>query len=162
VRSENKTLMRLSALGTGALGLMAVVFITAVALVLPFLVGLPALANISGPYALEQIAAIDTSVGAVERALADKDWGAAQENARRAITATNQLEWAAGALPRLIGPRENPSVPDVRTQLQLAIECMQEAEQAAREKDAERLKAAVRKFHEHYGPIAKAAPKAPK
>src|SRR5262249_43604722 len=47
VRSENKPFMRLSALGTGAVALMVVVMLVAGALVLPFMMGFPAMTRIA-------------------------------------------------------------------------------------------------------------------
>src|SRR5207253_3000158 len=89
VRSENKSLSRLSALGTAAMGLMVAVVLTAGALTLSFFLGLPAMDRIAAPFGIEQMASIDTSVSAIERALPKKDWEAMQENANRASRSVN-------------------------------------------------------------------------
>src|SRR5437016_14567979 len=79
VRSENKPLMRLSALGTAAVALMLVAVLTAGALVISFCLGVPATGRLARPFALEQIAHVNTSVSALEKALAKQDWAAMQD-----------------------------------------------------------------------------------
>jgi hypothetical protein len=48
-------------------------------------------------------------------------------------------------------------VDDLREQLKLARQYLWEAQQAAWAKDPERLEAALKKFHEAYGPVQSAA-----
>ena len=91
VKSENKTFMRLSALGTAAAGLMVVVMLAAGTLVISFTLAMPAMGRMARPFALEQVAAIDTSVGALEQALAKKDWETMQEQADQASSAMHRL-----------------------------------------------------------------------
>src|SRR5207245_2426666 len=73
VRSENKPFMRLSALGTVAVALLAVGTLMAGSLVIPYMLSAPATGRIARPYAVEQVTHVDTSVGALEQALAKKD-----------------------------------------------------------------------------------------
>src|ERR1700687_402981 len=61
VRGENKSFMRLSALGTAALGLMLAVVFTMASLTLPFFASGPGIAKVSAQLATEQMASIDTS-----------------------------------------------------------------------------------------------------
>jgi hypothetical protein len=157
VRSENKPFMRLSALGTLALVLIVVVVFTSVSQEVSFYLGLPAVARLSRPFASEQIASIDKSVGALEQALAKKDWEAVQENANRASGAVDRLAGAAFGIPGLKSLEEKLTVEELRTRLKSANESLQEAQEASRVKDAERVKAALQKFHKLYGPISKAA-----
>jgi hypothetical protein len=103
VRGENKPFIRLSALGTAAVGLMVVVMLMAGALVISFTLGVPAVGRIARPFALQQTATIDTSVGALEQALAAKNWDAMQAEATRAAGAVSRLEGAAPAVPALAG-----------------------------------------------------------
>ena len=68
VKSENKTLMRLSALGTVAIGLMAVVWFTAATLLISFCLGVPANERLAQAFAAEKIAAIDTPADVLDQA----------------------------------------------------------------------------------------------
>jgi type II secretory pathway component PulF len=71
VRSENKTLMRLSALGTVAVALMAVVWLTAATLLISFCLAVPA----KGRLAVNQVTTIDASVEAPDEVVArQQDW----------------------------------------------------------------------------------------
>ena len=92
VRSENKPFMRLSALGTVALGLLVVGDPRRGSLVIPFCLGMPATGRIARPFAVQQVASIDTSVGALEQALAKQDWEVMQEHANLASRALARLE----------------------------------------------------------------------
>jgi hypothetical protein len=157
VRGENKPFIRLSALGTAAVGLMVVVMLMAGALVISFTLGVPAVGRIARPFALQQTATIDTSVGALEQALAAKNWDAMQAEATRAAGAVSRLEGAAPAVPALAGWGEPPTPEDLRAHLKAADESLAEAQRAIQAKDAERLKAALQKFREQYGPVAQAA-----
>jgi hypothetical protein len=160
VRSENKTFMRLSALGTAALGLLVVGVLMAASLVIPFMLSMPPLAARS--FTMEQIATIDTSVGALEQAMANKDWEAIQEHASRAFHAADslaQIGAAARALASRQECRDQPAVDKLQAQLKSASECLREAQQAIREKDTGRLAEALQKFHAAYGPVQEAATK---
>src|SRR5262245_7962830 len=157
VRSEHKTFMRLSALGTAAVGLMVVVVLAAGSLVISFTLGMPATGRIVRPFALQQVANIDNSVSALEQALAKKDWETMQEQSDRASQALGNLSKAAPAIPALTSRNQPPTVEDLRAQVKAANECLLEAQQAIRAKDAERLKVTMQKFRELYEPVEKAA-----
>jgi hypothetical protein len=166
VRSENKAFMRLSALGTAAVGLMVVVFLMSASLLVSFCLGAPGTARLVQPFALDQIAKIDTSVAALEQALPKKDWEAIQEPAERASEAMDNLVKAAPAAPALaMGNRPMTSselqtaVDELRAHMKAASECLREARQAVHDKDASRLEAALKKFHEEYAPVQAAAKK---
>ncbi len=154
VRSENKSFMRLSAMGTAAAGLMFVVMLTAASMIIPFMLGLPAVGRIARPFATEQLAMIDTSVSALEQSAQKQDWAAVEGYANRASNAITKLGIVADSLTIRHLP---PTVADVRAHLNSAKESLQEIQQASREKDAERLQSAVKKFRERYAPVAEAA-----
>jgi hypothetical protein len=162
VRSENKSFMRLSALGTAAVGLMVVAVLMSGALVIPYELSAPDLGRLTFPFALGQITTIDTSVAALEQGLAKKDWETMPEQARRASEALSRLANAAPALPSLTTWNQPPTASELRAQVTAALQCLHEAQQAIRDKDAGRLEAALKKFHESYGPVADAAGKAGK
>jgi hypothetical protein len=157
VRSENKSLMRLSLLGTAAIGLLMAAVLTAAALVIPYQLGAPATGRLARSFALDQIATIDTSVAALEPALAKKDWPVLQGHLERASQALDNLANARPAIHALASGNPPPKVDELRMQLKSARESLLEAQQASREKGADRLQAALRKFHERYDSVEKAA-----
>jgi hypothetical protein len=157
VRGENKSLIRLSAWGTLAALLMVPAVLTAGSLVIPYQLAAPSSGRIAKSFATEQIANIDTSSAAIEQALAKKDWGALQEQTNRAAEALDRLAAAGPAVGSLTPRYGPPTLDEVRAQLKAASGYLAEARQAAREQDAGRAEAAVRGFHESYGPVGKAA-----
>jgi hypothetical protein len=161
VKSENKPFMRFSALGTVAVGLLVVSVLIAGSLIIPYQLSAPASGKVARLYAQEQIAKVDTSVGAVEQALTKKDWEALRENVNRAAQVMDRLTSEPPAIGALTY-REAPRADELQAQLRSAHEYLLEAEQAGKEKDAERLKTVLKKFHEVYEPIAKAAAKPPR
>jgi hypothetical protein len=157
VRSENKSFIRLSVFGTVAVGLMVVAALQEGSLVIPYMLSAPATSKIARSYALEQIARIDESVRAGEQALAKKDWETISEQANRAAEAADRLAQSAAAVGALTPFHGSPTTADLRAQLRLANECLLEAREASRQKDAARLQRALQKFHERFAPVAQAA-----
>lgn len=157
VRSENKSFIRLSIWGTAAVGLIVVGIFTAVALVLPYQLTAPVTSQLAKAHATQQLARIDFEIENLELALANKNWKSIQEHANQASQALNRLVAAAAAvqsLPLQQGPRR---LEERRAVLKSANEYLSEAQQAAQEKDAERVEAAVRKFRELFGPFVEEA-----
>jgi len=157
VRSENKPFMRLSALGTAAVGLMVVVALTTGSLVVLFCLGAPPLGKITRPFAQQQVASIESSIRALEQALAKRDWEAMQDQADRASQAMSKLVNAGPAIPSLALTNDPVSIQEVRTQIDSVNESLLAAQKGSRERDEERVKQAIKKFHEVYASIAKAA-----
>ncbi|HBI46019.1 MAG TPA: hypothetical protein DDY78_24660 [Planctomycetales bacterium] len=153
VRGENKPFMRLAALGTAALAMTVVAVITAGSIELPFLIQLRGMGQISTSSAIRRMATIDQSVGALDQAMHQKDWRAAQENADRASKAITSLSAAAGWGNKTTSRDEQATVDRFQARLMLANEALTEALWAIRDKDEARLKAAMQKFHEKYGPM---------
>jgi hypothetical protein len=157
VRSENKSFIRLSAWGTLAVGLMVAAVLTAGSLVVPYMLAAPESGRIARPFAMQQIASIDTSLAALEQALAKQDWASVQRHAGRAAEALDVLAAAGPAVGSLTPRYGPPDSEELRAQLKSAGGCLSEAREAAREKDADRVGAAVRKFRALYEPVGKAA-----
>jgi hypothetical protein len=157
VRGENKSLIRLSAWGTLAAALMVPAVLTAGSLVVPYLLAAPTSGLVARSFATEQLADVATSSAAIEQALAKQDWGAVQEQTSRAEQALDRLAAAGPAVGSLTPHYGPPTLDEVRAQLKAASGYLAEARQAARDKDAGRAEAAVRRFRESYGPVAKAA-----
>lgn len=156
VRSDNKPFMRLSALGTTAVGLMVVVVLTAGSLVIPFTLAMPVMGILARPWALEQVNTIDASVSALEQALAKKDWEAMHDHANRASNAITRLSHGP-AIPSLTLRHEPPTVEELRANVKAASEGLAEAHQAIRDKEAGRLEKALQHFRTSFGPVRQAA-----
>jgi hypothetical protein len=154
VRSENKSFMRLATLGTAALALMVVVALLGWALVVPPMAGLPGMdARIPEKTVVDRETRIESSVNALEEALANKDWEAIQENANRASSEMESLAHMGAAAPALTSMREQAKVDELRLQLKAARDSLQEARQASWAKDPAKLEAALKRFHEVYGQV---------
>ena len=153
VRGENKPFMRLAALGTLALAMMVVTMITAGSMELPFFIQLPAMNRISTSATIRRMASIHASVSALEQAVDRKDWQAAGVNANQAIREIKELSAAAAWGNETTSRDEQATVDRFQARLMLANEALTEALWAIRDKDEARLKAAMQKFHEKYGPM---------
>jgi hypothetical protein len=152
VKSENKPFIRLSVLGTAAVVLMVVIVLLSGVLVVSFSLGVPQVGGMVRPWAVEQVKTIDTSIGGLEQALAKKDWGAVREQSERAAAALDRLS-AGPALAYLRRWNDTVTLDDLRARAKAANERLSEMSAAARQQDAERVKAALRKFHEEYDPV---------
>ncbi len=155
VRSENKSFMRLSALGTAAVALTVVVGLMAGSLVITFCLGMPALGRIARPWALEQVATIDSSVDKLEQARAKKDWKAMEEPADKAMKALNFLS-AGPAIPSLRKQNES-TVEELRANLKAAQESFRAVLQAIHAEDAQRLEGKLKAFRKSFEPLREAA-----
>ena len=87
VRGENKSAMRLTVFGTLAVVLTIGSVVIASAIDIPFMIGMPEMARISVPAAIEQLAIVDASIHQLDEALKSKDWPAMSAPADRAVNA---------------------------------------------------------------------------
>lgn len=156
VRSENKSFMRLSALGTVGLVLLMVGVLMSGSLVIPFMLGMPALGKMTKPFAAEQFATIDSAVALLEQAAAKQDWEAASEQADRAGRAAELLR--GPAVTSLVA-RQGPNADDLRAQVKSVKEALSEAARAVRGKDAGMLESALQKFRQTFAPLREASRK---
>jgi hypothetical protein len=157
VRGENKSLMRLAALGTAAVALSVVVAIMMGSLSIPFMVGVPPLVRSQKQYAArEEVAVVDASASALERALTKKDWEVIAEQANRASAELDKLD---PNLYTLTDPWETGALAKMQAHLKAAKDSLADALRAARDKDAERVQAALKKFREAFAPVQDAAKK---
>jgi hypothetical protein len=157
VRSENKSLIRLSVLGTAAVGLMVVIWLAAAGMLISFELAMPAAGRLARSYAVEQVSHIDTSVGELELALAKKDWQAMQVGVDRTSGALSNLANTAPAVPALTTWSSPVQVEVLRVHLNEASEDLEELQEAIRRKDAGRMEHALQKFRKAYEPIREAA-----
>jgi hypothetical protein len=156
VKSENKPFMRLAALGTVAIVLMAMVMFIAGTLLVSFCVGAPAMGALARPFAIEQVAAIETSADAIDGAIAKQDWNAMQKTTDEASNAITRLMHGP-AIKSLTARNEPSSVDELRDVVSGASDDLAVVQQAIRQKDVERLKAALEKFRKSFEPVREAA-----
>lgn len=159
VRSENKPFMRLSALGTVAVGLLGVVILTTGSLLITTSLGVPTMGQISRMFALEQVVVVDTSVNTIEQALEKKEWDAMQSPADRASIALKRLTLRPVVTTLAIGNSPPSEAAALAAHLHTARESFAEVQQAIRDKNAARLEAALETFHKSFGPVHDAAEK---
>src|ERR1019366_1640079 len=122
VKSENKSFMRLSVLGTVAVGLMVVVTLTAGALIIPPCLAMPAMTTLGRPYALEQVATIDGSIKEMQAGLAKEEWDVVGKHGKLAHDALRRLERSVvtGALAN--GSNPPMKVEELRSHVETAQE----------------------------------------
>ncbi|OWK37509.1 permease prefix domain 1-containing protein [Fimbriiglobus ruber] len=154
VRGENKSLVRLSLLGTTALGLTGVVALTLFALVVSAQVTVMGL-YVQAPEkrVAAQTAGVDASVAALEQAVAQKDWDEIRYKANSAALEMGKLTRAGAFAPTLVAMQQQSKTDDLRAQLKTAQASLREAYEAAGKKDAPGVDAALKKFHEAYSPV---------
>lgn len=162
VRGENKSLMRLSALGTVATVLVVMLFLTVATLMVGFCLGVPATGKVATLYAKDQVATIDASVAGLEQARAKQDWAALQDHATRAAAALAQLAEHPSAIPTLRPANDAIADDELRAAIAAARGHVGEAQQAIRDKDAAKLAAALKRFRKAYEPVSAAAKRAAK
>ncbi len=156
VKTENKPFIRLSALGTVGVLLTVVAGIMAGSMVICFELGMPALGRMTRPWAMEQVASLDTALTGLEQALAKKDWADMDRQAEQAATALNRL--AAGpALTSLTAWSDRPNLASLRADVKTAREAVQEAQSAIAAKEAARVETALQTMRKMYEPVREAA-----
>jgi hypothetical protein len=153
-RSEQKPFVRLAAMGSAALMLMAAVIWTSTAIILPTIVSIPNLAMMRPDEVVaHKTATIDKSVAATEQAMANNDWPVIQDNLRDASHAAHTLAGMGSAAPMILSLHDQPKVDALRAQLTAAHLALRSAELASRSKNLTRLESALKEFHEAYGKV---------
>jgi uncharacterized membrane protein len=160
VRSENKTLIRVAALGTVAVTLMMVSALMTGSMLVAFELGAPPVSRMTRLWAVEQADGMSKSLGAIEQALTKKDWPEVEKQAEAAATCLRRLSQGP-ALASLTQWNEAPSVEDLRAQLKLADEELRAVQQASAAKDTSRLETALRRLQEAWSPLQAAASRPP-
>ncbi len=161
VSSENKPFIRLSVLGTAAVGLMVVVVLTVGSLVVPFTLCMPALGQMSRPFAVAQVTTVDSALRGIEQSLAKKDWEAMKARAEQASHALSKLS-VGPAIHSLAEQDGRPTDEELKARLTAAGASFHEVRQAIHYENAERLKEAMAKFRESFGPLDQASKRPPR
>jgi hypothetical protein len=157
VRGENKSLIRLSALGSLAVALLVVGVVQAGSLVIPFELAAPALGQMTRPWAIQRVMAVGTETKNLENGLSGNDWGAMGSAATGVADALARLS-SGPALASLSKADASAGDRDkMRADLLAAKEHCREVQDAVRAKDETRLRAALKQFREAFEPIRVAA-----
>lgn len=156
-RNENKTIMRLSALGTTAAGLTILVGLATASLVIPFTLAMPAMGIVAKPWAVEQVGIIDTSVTAMERAAGKGDWKTIEQHATDAYNACARLICVGPAITSLAVAQHPTEAAELRTHANRAMGQLSEVYAAIRETNSNKLSKALERFHSLFGPLRDAA-----
>lgn len=156
VRSENKSFIRLSALGTAAVGLMVVIMLMAGSLAISFCLGVPALGRMVLPFGQEQVAALEDSIDGLEIALAASDWAAADEQADKASHVLNLLNMGP-ALTSLARNGDGARLDDLRAKLREAQQALGETRQAIAARNIERARTETGRARTAIEPLRTAA-----
>jgi len=161
VRGENKSFMRMSALGTAAVGLMLVVWLTAASLLILFCLGVPATGKLARSFALDRVSQLDSSVKALEQTLGNENWDAVQRHSAQAAEALSELTIPASALPALATRNGLPTVEELRAHAKRAAEVLSKVQQASGAHNAPKLEASVRELRTSIDPLLNAAKNRP-
>jgi hypothetical protein len=156
VKSENKSFMRLSILGTAAAALLVVIMLMSAGLVISFTLGAPALGRIARPWVMEQATAIDASAKALEQSLHEKNWKAMPEQIDQALGAVTRLS-AGPAASTLTAVNDNAKIEEMREHIKEARRYLEEARQAIGEQDAGKLETALLRFRKAFAPVREAS-----
>ena len=152
-RGENKTLVRLSALGTVSLGLFVPVAMTAAALVLPLIIvaGPPHHRDVSQEVARLQAARFEASLRELDQAVAKRDWGQIIYKAQISRSHLWQLE-ATGAGTPLPWTADNgkPPAPSPFAQTTSALKAI---EAAGRQGNQAEVDTALQQFQVAFGQL---------
>jgi hypothetical protein len=150
-RGENKTMIRLSAMGTAAVTLMLAVTMAAAVISIPQAMAAPALmATPPERIVADLTSRLDAALAGLDRAAAAKDWPAAQACARDAAQAMDQLAARGATAPALVARPQQAKIDAARETLRLARESMRAARQAAAASDATWLNNELREFRKAY------------
>jgi hypothetical protein len=158
VRSENKAFIRLSALGTVAVGLMVLVVMMAGSLVITFCLGAPAMGRMARSFAVAQIGHVNRSLWALEAAEVPMKWEEKQGHVQEATHALDKLAKAPGAAFRALAADGSFHVgQQLLEDVKAGREYLLKAQRAIQSKDAEQLRIALEGFHKSFEPVQEAA-----
>lgn len=137
VRSENKSFIRLSLLGTVATGLMVVVLLTAGTLEVLFTLGAPAIGKIVRPFAMGQMEQVYDALDSIRLAANTNDWAAMEAPADRVARKLKLLASEPWAIPGIVSWKTGPnSQEEVRERLRIIEDCRTKLRSAPTTTDA--------------------------
>lgn len=173
VQSENKSFMRLSALGSAAIALTIVVMLMSGSLVITFCLGVPAMGRMARPWAVEQVREVESQLKGFEAMTkAGKFTAKLEPTQAKGFRLELRVEMTAtsNALTRLsVGPalrsltqrNDAAAVEELWGHLRAAQEHVREAEKAIDASDLTRFEREIDNLRKAFAPIQEAAAKLP-
>jgi hypothetical protein len=170
IKSENKPFMRLSALGMAAVALTVVVMLMAGSLVITFCLGVPAMARMARPYAIEQVREVDSHLkGFDAMAKSGKfknEWdnrGFREELRVEMLAASTAMHRLASgpALASLTQRGDSQTVNELRTHLKTAQDSVLEAQKGLAAQDRKQFERELDNIRRSFAPIQLAVEKRP-
>jgi len=155
--------MRLAALGSIALLLMALVFMTAGGLSVAYAIAVPtAVAQRPERIVVEQADRLDRLIGDMDRAVAKNDWPAIERLAQEGYGASRQVRDMGAAAPTISALKVTTpqQLQEIRAQLDSASESLLAAWNASRTHDEDRLQKSLEQFRSSYTGLEISATKA--
>jgi hypothetical protein len=158
VRSENKSFIRISIMGTAAVLLLGLVTLTAGVLVIPAMTAIEMVERRAPERpVMTYLSSLDSSLKATQQAIAAKDWDAVTRGAAACLANARRLENTGAAAPVIVASADRAKVSDFRERIVSARRSLSEALDAAFKHDEEALLSAMQSFHEAYDPLRTAA-----
>jgi HAAS len=170
VKSENKPFMRLSALGTVAIALTVVVVLMSGSMVVCFCLGMPAMARMARPFALDQVRDVETHLKSWDQLRKvgkfTNEWenaGFREERRADTIAVSNALARLSNGpvLPALTQRNDPGLVNDLRAHLSAAQESLGKAQKAIQARDLKQFELEIDNVRKSFSPILEAAAKTP-
>ncbi|MFT3881688.1 MAG: permease prefix domain 1-containing protein [Gemmatales bacterium] len=150
VKSENKTFIRLSVLGTVALGLLVVVVMMAGTLVVLPVVTIPAMRPVAHAGAMDSMTAIDKMTTTLDIALVKPDWDSLQAQAL-AVQITNALKrFTEGPMLGSLAKWDGRTLDDIQAKWKALQEEFEKVQQAIQGKDAPQAQQALKAFRTRF------------
>lgn len=145
VKSENKTFIRLSVLGTAALGLLVAVVMMAGSLIVLHVISLPAMQKVARAGAMESMTVIDKMVTTLDVSQAKPDWDFLQRQSGQVTKALNALP-EGPMLNTLAKWDEGRTTDDIQTKWKALQEAFEKVQQAILAKDATQAQQMLKAF----------------
>ncbi len=153
VKSENKSFIRLSILGSVALGLLVVVVIMAESLILLPILTMPSVGRMARGGAVESISLVDQWVKGVEQALPKNDWDTMLQQANQVSTAMKTFNEGPMLYSLFFRRKEPPYFEEMQDKWKVIQESFEQVQQAIQTKDVGRLGAALQAFRVAFDPF---------
>ncbi|HQR08508.1 MAG TPA: permease prefix domain 1-containing protein [Gemmatales bacterium] len=145
VKSENKTFIRLSVLGTAALGLLVAVVLLAGSLILIPVLAVPGMRPVAHAGAMESMTLIDKMTTTLDLAMAKPDWDFLQQQSS-SITSTLKRFPEGPMLGSLAKWDEGRTLENIQTHWKAIQEAFEKVHQAIQAKDAAQAQQALKAF----------------
>jgi hypothetical protein len=159
VRSENKSFIRLSALGSIAAFLAVLSVLMFASMILPTVMAVPMMRQeLPERRVSYNTQRLSTAIASLDTATTQQNWEAMPGPIMAARSAINDLSHEGAAAPSIVAASQPAKVEALRGDLRAAAEAIHDAELAFVAHDPQRLSAAMQRFHKAYNPIQPTTP----